>query len=93
MSPIDVARHSGLTDSSGVVRRLQVEEVVRLVVQRCRCRVQNKYEEAELIRGDLRIRGVALDFQNERWSLPDGTWGYLSADRNKAQAQGGPILH
>lgn len=88
-SPVDVARSLGLPEGSEVVQMLQVEEIVRLVMQRCACRQQNKYEESELIRGDLRIRGVSLDVQKERWALADGTWGYLSAERERAQVQGG----
>eukprot|EP00928_Gymnodinium_smaydae_P025839 TRINITY_DN20470_c0_g1_i1.p1 TRINITY_DN20470_c0_g1~~TRINITY_DN20470_c0_g1_i1.p1 ORF type:complete len:549 (+),score=121.87 TRINITY_DN20470_c0_g1_i1:140-1648(+) len=91
LTPIDVVRTSG-SHAVGVAKRLHVEEVVRLVMRRCRCRLQNKYEEAELIRNELRLRGVSLDVQSERWSLPDGTWGHLSTDRAKAQAQGGPTL-
>mmetsp|Transcript_21476 Transcript_21476/g.46815 ORF Transcript_21476/g.46815 Transcript_21476/m.46815 type:complete len:378 (-) Transcript_21476:51-1184(-) len=90
--PIEVARNAGIPEESQVVKKLQVEEAVRLVMQRSRCRAQNKYEESELIRGDLRLRGVSLDVQNERWMLPDGTWGYLAAERSRAQAQGGPGL-
>lgn len=89
LTAVDVAR-SGNTRSSDVVKRLQEEEIVRLVMLRSRCRAQKKYEEAELIRGDLRHRGVNLDIQNERWMMPDGTWGYLAADRSRAQPQGGP---
>eukprot|EP00929_Paragymnodinium_shiwhaense_P036185 TRINITY_DN19429_c0_g1_i2.p1 TRINITY_DN19429_c0_g1~~TRINITY_DN19429_c0_g1_i2.p1 ORF type:complete len:293 (-),score=56.78 TRINITY_DN19429_c0_g1_i2:62-940(-) len=92
LTPLDVARHANIPESSAVVKRLQVEEIVKLVMHRCRCRALNKYEESELVRGDLRLRGVALDVQKERWSLPDGTWGYLSMDYDKAQVQGGPSV-
>mmetsp|Transcript_36346 Transcript_36346/g.109467 ORF Transcript_36346/g.109467 Transcript_36346/m.109467 type:complete len:476 (-) Transcript_36346:500-1927(-) len=90
LTPIDAAKNAGIPEDSQVVKKLQVEEVVRLVTLRGRCRAQKKYEESELIRGDLRLRGVTLDIQNEKWVLPDGTWGYLAADRVRAQAQGGP---
>mmetsp|Transcript_14598 Transcript_14598/g.25860 ORF Transcript_14598/g.25860 Transcript_14598/m.25860 type:complete len:536 (-) Transcript_14598:13-1620(-) len=90
LTPIDMARSLGMHEDSEVLQQLQVEEVVRLVMLRGTCREQNKYEEAELLRGDLRIRGVSLDVAKNRWSLADGTWGYLSTERSQAQAQGGP---
>eukprot|EP00927_Polykrikos_kofoidii_P032152 TRINITY_DN27471_c0_g1_i1.p1 TRINITY_DN27471_c0_g1~~TRINITY_DN27471_c0_g1_i1.p1 ORF type:complete len:555 (+),score=85.12 TRINITY_DN27471_c0_g1_i1:94-1665(+) len=92
LSPIDAARSAGLPETCSVVKRLQIEDIVRLVMMRCRCRAQSKYEESEMLRSDLRLRGVSLDVQSERWSLPDGTWGFLSADRNRAQAQAGPTI-
>lgn len=90
LTPIDMARSHGMQEDSEVIQQLQVEEVVRLVMQRGKCREQNKYEESELLRGDLRIRGVSLDVAHNRWSLADGTWGHLSVERSRAQAQGGP---
>merc|ERR1712224_367518 len=66
---------------------LEIEEIVRLVMLRTRCRQEKKYEEAELLRGELRVRGVKIDVQSEKWSLPDGKWGYPSADRVYAQVQ------
>lgn len=90
LTPIEVARNVGIPEQSQVIKRLQVEEAVRLVMQRSKCRALNKYEEAEMIRNELRLRGVTLDIQNERWTLADGTWGYLAAERSRAQAQGGP---
>jgi len=90
LTPIDVARNAGISEQSQVIKRLQVEEAVRLIILRSQCRAQKRYEESEMIRNDLRLRGVTLDIQTERWTLPDGTWGYLAADRSRAQAQGGP---
>lgn len=89
-TPLDVTRNSGLSEHSPVVRRLQIEETVRLVMLRTKCRVQKRYEESEIIRNDLKMRGVVLEVQTERWVMPDGTWGYLGTDRARAQAQGGP---
>jgi len=66
---------------------LEIEEIVRLIMLRTRCRQEKKYEEAELLRGELRVRGVRIDVQKDQWSLPDGKWGYLSADRAYAQVQ------
>jgi len=90
LSPIDMARSSGIPDTSEVVKHMNVEEIVRLVILRTKYRAQNKYEESEMIRSDLRLRGVSLDIQSERWSLPDGTWGFLSVERSRAEAQAGP---
>lgn len=100
MTAIDVAKstHFGLFDLGATPEQskeievqcgqlLEIEEIVRLIMLRTRCRQEKKYEEAELLRGELRVRGVKIDVQNERWSLPDGKWGYLSADRVYAQVQ------
>merc|ERR1711884_278316 len=37
-----------MTPATPVVKRLQVEEAVRLVMQRSKCRAHNKYEESEM---------------------------------------------
>mmetsp|Transcript_27981 Transcript_27981/g.64574 ORF Transcript_27981/g.64574 Transcript_27981/m.64574 type:complete len:520 (+) Transcript_27981:57-1616(+) len=87
-TPLEVGQHS--TENSDVVNMLQVEEIVCLVMQRCLSRKQNKLEESEVIRNELRVRGVAVDVQKEKWSIADGTWGFLSTERSRAQAQGGP---
>eukprot|EP00746_Dinoflagellata_sp_MGD_P010061 gnl/MRDRNA2_/MRDRNA2_120648_c0_seq1.p1 gnl/MRDRNA2_/MRDRNA2_120648_c0~~gnl/MRDRNA2_/MRDRNA2_120648_c0_seq1.p1 ORF type:complete len:525 (+),score=116.50 gnl/MRDRNA2_/MRDRNA2_120648_c0_seq1:69-1577(+) len=100
ITAIDVAKstHFGVFDLGStpehskelevqVGQLLEIEEIVRLVMLRTKCRQEKKYEEAELLRGELRVRGVKIDVQSDKWSLPDGKWGYLSADRVYAQVQ------
>jgi len=87
-TPLEVGQN--VNENNDVVSMLQVEEIVCLVMQRCLSRKQNKLEESEVIRSELRLRGVAVDVQKEKWSIADGTWGYLSTERSRAQAQGGP---
>lgn len=100
ITAIDVAKstHFGVYDLGSTPEKskemevqcgqlLEIEEIVRLIMLRTRCRQEKKYEEAELLRGELRVRGVRIDVQKDQWSLPDGKWGYLSADRAYAQVQ------
>jgi len=100
ITAIDVAKstHFGVYDQGATPEKskemevqcgqlLEIEEIVRLIMLRTRCRQEKKYEEAELLRGELRVRGVRIDVQSDKWSLPDGKWGYLSADRAYAQVQ------
>jgi len=42
LSPIDMARSSGIPDTSEVVKHMNVEEIVRLVILRTKYRAQNK---------------------------------------------------
>jgi len=88
LTPLDVGREAAADGE--ICHMILVEEVLRLVMTRTQYRQMNKYEEADMLRGDLRLRAVTLDVHRERWSLPDGTWGYLSCERARAQAQGGP---